>query len=443
MAPTRKPQILKGFRDYLPEQMLLRQEVMRRIRSVFEAHGFEPIDTPVLEYMEILTGKAGENEKLMYHFEDAGEREIGLRYDLTVPLARFVAMHQNDIAMPFKRYHMAPVWRAEKPQRGRFREFWQCDADIVGVNSTLGDAEALSTFIDAYRAIGLGNVVIAINHRKLLQALAMVAGVDAEQAVSVFRTIDKLDKIGADKVREELVGQGASEDSAATILRVITTRGSNEELLDLAEHELGDMAEAVGELRSLLGHLDALGVPKENYRIDLALARGIDYYTGPVWEAQVEEPKIGSVGGGGRYDGLVGNFLGRDIPATGISLGIERILEVIQEFDLLPTSRSTAQLAMVYVEETFATAGQIARELREAGFNVDQSLAGNKGIGAQLKYADRRGIPFALIPGTDELANNQISLKNLSTGDQQLVDRDQLTSVLASALASGGFNANT
>lgn len=443
MAPTRKPQILKGFRDYLPEQMLLRQEVMRRIRSVFEAHGFEPIDTPALEYMEILTGKAGENEKLMYHFEDAGEREIGLRYDLTVPLARFVAMHQNDIAMPFKRYHMAPVWRAEKPQRGRFREFWQCDADIVGVNSTLGDAEALSTFIDAYRAIGLGNVVIAINHRKLLQALAMVAGVDAEQAVGVFRTIDKLDKIGADKVREELVGQGASEDSAATILRVITTRGSNEELLDLAEHELGEMAEAVGELRSLLGHLDALGVPKENYRIDLALARGIDYYTGPVWEAQVEEPKIGSVGGGGRYDGLVGNFLGRDIPATGISLGIERILEVIQEFDLLPTSRSTAQLAMVYVEETFATAGQIARELREAGFNVDQSLAGNKGIGAQLKYADRRCIPYALIPGTDELANNQISLKNLSTGDQQLVDLDQLTSVLASALASGGFNANT
>lgn len=443
MAPTRKPQILKGFRDYLPEQMLLRQEVMRRIRSVFEAHGFEPIDTPALEYMEILTGKAGENEKLMYHFEDAGEREIGLRYDLTVPLARFVAMHQNDIAMPFKRYHMAPVWRAEKPQRGRFREFWQCDADIVGVNSTLGDAEALSTFIDAYRSIGLGNVVIAINHRKLLQALAMVAGVDAEQAVGVFRTIDKLDKIGADKVREELVGQGASEESAATILRVITTRGSNEELLDLAEHELGDMAEAVGELRSLLGHLDALGVPKENYRIDLALARGIDYYTGPVWEAQVEEPKIGSVGGGGRYDGLVGNFLGRDIPATGISLGIERILEVIQEFDLLPTNRSTAQVAMVYVEETFATAGQIARELREAGFNVDQSLAGNKGIGAQLKYADRRGIPFALIPGTDELANNQISLKNLSTGDQQLVDRDQLTSVLASALASGGFNANT
>ena len=440
---ARKPQILKGFRDYLPEQMILRQEVMKRIREVFESHGFEPLDTPVLEYMEVLTGKAGENEKLMYHFRDAGEREIGLRYDLTVPLARFVAMHQNEVVLPFKRYHMAPVWRAEKPQRGRFREFWQCDADIVGVPGTLGDAEALSTFVDAYRAIGLKNVVIAINHRKLLEGLATVAGVPSEQAVGVFRTIDKLDKIGADKVREELINQGASEDAAATILRVITTKGTNEELLDLAEQELGEMATAVGELREILSHLQALGVPEANYRIDLALARGIDYYTGPVWEAQVEEPKVGSVGGGGRYDGLVGNFLGRDIPATGISLGIERIIEVIQEFDLLPTPTSAAQVAMILVEETFSEAGAIARELREAGFKIDQSLAGNKGIGAQLKYADRRGIPYAIIPGVDELANNQVSLKNLSSGEQQLVDRDQLITTLADIFATGGTHADS
>lgn len=427
MSGQRKPQILKGFRDYLPEQMLLRQEVMKRIRTVFEAHGFEPLDTPVLEYMEILTGKAGENEKLMYHFQDAGEREIGLRYDLTVPLARFVAMHQNDIALPFKRYHMAPVWRAEKPQRGRFREFWQCDADIVGVESTLADAEAVSTFVDAYRAIGLTNAVVAINHRKLLEALALMAGVPDDRAAGVFRIIDKLDKIGADKVRAELLEFGASADAADAILRIITTSGSNEELLDLAESELGDIEQgkiAVAELRSLLGYLQALGVPADGYRIDLALARGIDYYTGPVWEAQVQEPKIGSVGGGGRYDGLVGTFLGRDIPATGISLGIERIVEVIQEFDLLPVGRSTAQVAMVHIEETLPQAGEIARSLRQAGINVDQSLASGKSIGAQLKYADRRGIPFALIPGSEELANNQISLKNLATGEQITIDHD-------------------
>ena len=276
MAPTRKPQILKGFRDYLPQQMLLRQEVMNRIRRVFESHGFEPLDTPVLEYMEILTGKAGENEKLMYHFEDAGEREVGLRYDLTVPLARFVAMHQNDIALPFKRYHIAPVWRAEKPQRGRFREFWQCDADIVGVNSTLADAEALNTLVDAFHAIGLDRAVISINHRKLLEGIATVAGVPAGYAAGVFRTIDKLDKIGADKVRAELVDQGASDTAAATILRVITTKGTNEELLELAEQELGEHATAVDELRQILQHLKELGVPETSYRIDLALARGID-----------------------------------------------------------------------------------------------------------------------------------------------------------------------
>lgn len=441
MAPTRKPQILKGFRDYLPEQMILRQEVMKRIRDVFEAHGFEPLDTPVLEYMEILTGKAGENEKLMYHFKDAGQREIGLRYDLTVPLARFVAMHPNDIVLPFKRYHMAPVWRAEKPQRGRFREFWQCDADIVGINSTLADAEALSTFVDAYRAIGLEKAVVLINHRKLLEALATMAGVPSENAIGVFRIIDKLDKIGADKVRSELITYGASDDAADTILRIITTQGTSSELLDMAEAELGGIEQgqlAIEDLRALLGHMESLGVPSQNYRIDLALARGIDYYTGPVWEVQVEEPKVGSVGGGGRYDGLVGTFLGRDIPATGISLGIERIVEVIQEFDLLPTARSAAQVAMVFIEDTFADAGIIARELREAGFKIDQSLAGNRGIGAQLKYADRRGIPYALIPGSDELANNQVSLKNLSSGDQQLIDRDKLTATLTSLLANGG-----
>lgn len=433
MSGNRKPQILKGFRDYLPEQMLLRQEVMKRIRTVFEAHGFEPLDTPVLEYMEILTGKAGENEKLMYHFQDAGEREIGLRYDLTVPLARFVAMHQNDIALPFKRYHMAPVWRAEKPQRGRFREFWQCDADIVGVESTLADAEAVSTFVDAYRAIGLDTAVIAINHRKLLEALALMAGVPDDRAAGVFRIIDKLDKIGAEKVRTELLEFGASADAADAILRIITTTGSNEELLDLAESELGNIEQgklAVAELRSLLSYLQALGVPADGYRIDLALARGIDYYTGPVWEAQVQEPKIGSVGGGGRYDGLVGTFLGRDIPATGISLGIERIVEVIQEFNLLPVGSSTAQVAMVHIEETLPRAGEIARELRTAGINVDQSLASGKSIGAQLKYADRRGIPFALIPGTEELANNQISLKNLATGEQITIDRDAVVATV-------------
>lgn len=426
MATPRKPQVLKGFRDYLPEQMLLRQQVMGIIRDVFEKHGFEPLDTPALEYLEILTGKAGENEKLMYHFTDQGEREVGLRYDLTVPLARVVAMHQNEFVLPFKRYHMAPVWRAEKPQRGRFREFWQCDADIVGPGSALADAEAISVLTDALHAIGLGRAVVVINHRKLLEALAAMAEVPPEHAPTIYRSIDKLDKIGRDGVLSELTKSGVTEDAASRVLDIVMTRGANDELLDLAGERLADYpngAMAVRELRDLIDHIELLGVQKSAYRIDLALARGIDYYTGPVYEAVVEEPKVGSVAGGGRYDGLIGTFLGRDIPATGISLGIERILEVIQEFNLLSSRRSVADVFMVYREETLADVSALARDLRAGGIRVDQSVLIRKGMGDQLKYADRRGIPLAVILGPDELAGNNVAIKNLRTGEQRTVDR--------------------
>jgi histidyl-tRNA synthetase len=426
VTSQRKPQVLKGFRDYLPEQMVLRQQVLGIIRSVFERHGFEPLDTPALEYMEILTGKAGENEKLMYHFMDQGEREVGLRYDLTVPLARVVAMHQNDLVMPFKRYHVAPVWRAEKPQRGRTREFWQCDADIVGSSTALADAEAVNVLTDALQQIGLGRAMVSINHRKLLEALAIIAGVPADQAPTIYRSIDKLDKIGRDGVLAEFQRNGVSTEAANQVLDIVTTTGTNDELLDMAAERLASVpqgVQAVAELRSLIEHVELLGVPKNMYKIDLALARGIDYYTGPVYEAQVTEPKIGSVAGGGRYDGLVGTFLGRDVPATGISLGIERILEVIQEFDLMPTRKSVADVMMVYVQDTLADAAVIARDLRDEDIRVDQSVITNKGIGAQLKYADRRGIPYAVILGPDELARGEVSVKNLATGEQKEIQR--------------------
>lgn len=426
LAANRKPQVLKGFRDYLPEQMLLRQKVLGIIRNVFEQHGFEPLDTPTLEYMEILTGKAGENEKLMYHFLDAGEREVGLRYDLTVPLARVVAMHQNDLVMPFKRYHMAPVWRAEKPQRGRLREFWQCDADIVGTTGAIADAEAVNVLTDALQQIGLGRAVVVINHRQLLEALATIAGVPADQAHTIYRSIDKLDKIGRDGVLAEMQRNGVHDDAANRVLDIVTTKGTNDELLAFASERLAHVpqgAQAVQELRDLIDHIERLGVPKSMYRIDLALARGIDYYTGPVYEAVVEQPKIGSIASGGRYDGLVGAFLGRDIPATGISLGIERILEVIGEFDLLPTPKSVADVMMVYVEDTLADSSLLARELRDEGLRVDQSVMTNKGIGAQLKYADRRGIPFAVILGSEELDRGEVSVKNLQSGEQREVPR--------------------
>ncbi len=421
---ARKPQILKGFRDYTPDQMRLRLRVIAIFRQVFERHGFEPLDTPALEYLDTLTGQAGENEKLMYHFRDQGDREVGLRYDLTVPLARYFAMHQQESVQPFKRYHIAPAWRAEKPQRGRFREFWQCDADIVGTPSMLADAEAVSVLIDALDAVNLSQAVVSINHRKLLEAMSRRAGVPDAQAATVFRAIDKLDKIGPDGVRAELVKTGIDEGAASRVVELVTRTGSSAELLEAAANDLAGIpggAEAVAELRDLAGYIDSLGVRPGSWKIDLSLARGIDYYTGPVFEARVEEPKIGSVAGAGRYDGLVGTFLGRSVPATGMSLGLERILEVIQEFELLPVTASVADIFVAAFPDTLRENARIANELRLSGLNADLSMLPNRGLGDQMKYASRRGIPFAVIAGAGETQRQVALIRNLATGDQREV----------------------
>ncbi|HYJ12435.1 MAG TPA: histidine--tRNA ligase [Thermomicrobiales bacterium] len=426
---NRKPQILKGFRDYTPELMRTRLQVISTFRDVFADHGFEPLDTPALEYMEILTGKAGENEKLMYHFLDQGDREVGLRYDLTVPLARYVAMHQQESILPFKRYHIAPVWRAEKPQRGRFREFWQCDADIVGSPSMLADAEGISVLSEALGRINLSQAVIQINHRKLLEAMALLAGVPAELAPSVFRAIDKLAKIGPDGVTAELERAGVDTAAARQVVELVTRTGSNVELLDAAEHDLASIpggSDAVSELRQLVAALEDLAVPDSSWKIDLSLARGIDYYTGPVYEAVVEEPKVGSVAGGGRYDGLVGTFLGRDVPATGISLGLERILEVIAEFELLPTRASVADVMVATFPTTLRENARIATALRAAGISTDLSLLTTRSLGDQMKYGARRGIPWAIVAGSEDLQRDVAQVRNLATGEQQEIPLDDV-----------------
>lgn len=435
---NRKPQVLSGFRDYMPRQMLLRRRIIDTFREIFERHGFEPLDTPTIEHLEILTGKAGENEKLMYRFEDAGGRQVGLRYDLTVPLARVVATHQNDLVLPFKRYHIAPVWRAERPQRGRFREFWQCDADIVGTTGMIADAEAIAVMAEAVAAVGLPQAVIKINHRKLLTALALLAGVDESQATGVYRAIDRLDKVGPDGVSRELIGLGVSDGAAARILDLVTRRGAPDKLLGAVKQELEGVpgaADAVSELDQLFTYLPQLGVPASAYTLDLALARGLDYYTGPVFEASVEEPKIGSLGGAGRYDELVGVFLGRTVPATGMSLGLERIIEVVEEFDLLPVPETVADVFVVVFPETIAAAASIARDLRAAGHNVDLSLLPNRSVGEQLRYAGRKGVPLAVIAGESELAAGTAGLKDLQSGDQQTYSLAELSNAIAARLS--------
>lgn len=422
--PRIKPQVLKGFRDYLPEAMILRQQITGTFRAIFERHGYEPLDTPAIEYLEILTGKAGDNEKLMYRFQDQGGRDVGLRYDLTVPLARVAAMHQNDLILPFKRYHIAPVWRAEKPQRGRFREFWQCDADVVGSPSMLADAESIAIAVEALEAVGLNNFRLRISDRRLLASLARVAGVPSDQAGSVYRAIDKLDKIGADGVERLLTESGVAGAAAAQVLSLVTMHGQVPELVSQLRERLSkdDVAlAALGDLVELFAGIAAFNVDERRYTLDLSLARGLDYYTGPIFEAEVESPKVGSVAGAGRYDGLIGSFSGKPVPATGLSLGIERIIEVVREFDLLGTAKTVADVFVAYAPETLQEAATVASSLRSAGVRTDFSLLSRRGIGDQMKYAARKGVPIGVIVGPDETRTGQVLVRELATGGQQQV----------------------
>lgn len=436
---TRKPSILKGFRDYLPEQMILRQEIIGRFKQVFELHGFDPLDTPAIEYLEVLTGKAGENEKLMYAFEDHGGRSVGLRYDLTVPLARVVAMHQSEIVLPFKRYHVAPVWRADRPQRGRFREFWQCDADIAGVESMAADAEIISVLVDALGSVGLDNSVVHISHRRLLERIAIAAGVPEYQAATVYRSVDKLDKIGADGVKTEMLEGGISREAADAILETIAISGNSSDILFELSRRLQSDANAEGalaEMTELFQLLSQMGVDSSKAVLDLTLARGLDYYTGPVFEAKVTEPKVGSVAGGGRYEGLIGSFGSRPISATGVSLGLERIIEVVREHQTLPIPTAVAQVFVPVVDRTLGIAAELTRDLRAAGIKTDLSLLESKGLGEQLKYAGRRGIALAAIAGPDEAARSVVAIKDLASGEQIDIERPELIDRISSMIAA-------
>lgn len=420
---VRPPQVLKGFRDFLPEQMLLRQHVIGTFRSVFERYGFEPIETPVLEYFDVLAGKYGEDEKLIYHFEDRGGREVGLRYDLTVPLARFVATHRHELTFPFKRYHIAPVFRADRPQRGRYREFWQCDVDTVGTSSMVADAEVVMVWIEALSAINMPEFVVKVNHRKLLQSLARVAGVPEEQAGSIHRAIDKLAKIGREGVKEEMTRSGIPSASADAVLELVELKGNPEDVLALLRQRLtgNELAEeGIADLEELFRYLQEMNADPRRYALDLSLARGLDYYTGPVFEATVEEANIGSIGGAGRYDQLVGMFLGEQIPACGGSLGLERIIDVIQELNLLPQPRSVTDiLVTIFDDQLLGESLALSTRLRREGLNAEVYLGERRDLRRQLQYADRRGIPLAAFIGPEEAKAGMVTIRAMATGDQR------------------------
>ncbi len=439
MSPV-EPRLPKGMRDVLPQQMVLRQHVLSILEEVFAQFGFEPLITPAVELEEILLGKGGsESEKLIFNVEHVGGKErLALRYDLTVPLSRVVGQYP-DLPKPFRRYQIAPVWRAERPQKGRYREFYQCDADIVGSASMLADAEIIAMIYTILRRLGFEQFVTLINDRKLLAGLGQYSGVPADQVPVLHRTIDKLDKIGADGVREELGKAGLSLPSVDRLLQMMRPVDGAAADLQALRQELKDIpsaVEGIDELSELVGYLPALGVDPDCYRIDLAMVRGLDYYTGPIYETVVEKPRIGSITGGGRFDGLVGRFSNKNYPATGTTVGIERILDVMEELQMLPPGmgQTSVQVLVTLFGDTLQNESlKLLTELRLAGLRCELYYSPDP-IGTQIRYALKKGIPFVVIAGPDELAQGKVALRDLRTREQVLVERKSAASALERSL---------
>ena len=430
MSNRIQPRIYKGTRDFLPEQMVKRNYVINIIKTIFEKYGFEPLETPTLELWDTLAGKYGEEgDRLTYRFTDRGSREVGLRYDLTVPLSRVIAMYPQ-IPKPFKRYQIQPVWRADKPQKGRFREFYQCDVDVVGSPSMLADAEIIAVLYETLNRLEFKKFTIRINSRKILSGITEVSGAGMEQELNVCRAIDKMDKIGLDGVREELVKRNIDQRGIEKILQVLAIRGSNPERLKQTENLLQNSQkgmEGVREMRELFGYLELYQIPEENVLFDLYLARGLDYYTGPIFETIVEEPRIGSITGGGRYDRLIGLFSGQNQPATGSSIGLERIITVMDELNMFPENLSTPVqvLVTVFDENCLKYSIKIARHLRSAGINTD-IYTGKSKLRGQFGLANDKGIPLVLIAGPDEIEKEQVNIKNMRSGEQVTVAFNKL-----------------
>jgi len=412
----------RGTRDLLPEAMHRRLHVIGIIRGIFQRFGFEPLETPAIERIETLVGKYGdEGEKLIFRILERGEggregkADLALRYDLTVPLARVVAMNGN-LPLPFKRYQVQPVWRADRPQKGRFREFYQCDADIVGSRSRVADAECIAIADTAIAALGFTRFEVRVNHRALLRAMVQAAGApDAEGTVLV--AIDKLDKIGRDGVTSELLERGLAPGVVDRLWEILAEPSS----LDAVAAAIGEPATApAAELREVIAHARSLGATHVVF--DATLARGLGYYTGPVFEAVLTDGGVGSVSGGGRYDGLVGMFSGRDVPAVGVSLGLERLLTVMEDRGMLAGAPTrTRALVTSFSADTVADALATARDLRAAGLDVESWLGEPGSLGKQFKYAAGKGIPFAIVRGPSEISAGTANVKDLRSGEQRVV----------------------
>ncbi len=426
MSNLIEPRTLKGFRDYLPETMMPREAIMETARRVYRRYGFSPIDTPALEYLDVLTGKGSEEtDRQLYHFVDHGNRPVGMRFDLTVPLARFVAQHISKLGTPFKRYHIAPVWRGENTQAGRYREFVQCDFDTIGTESVVADIETALVIHELLLEIGIEQFQLRINNRQVLSGLLEKLGL-ADKTVPVLRSLDKLDKIGREAVLAEMQSaSGIAAESAEQVLKLADVSGDTDAILSQVDSLVQGSPkgeEGVARLRDLCNALRQCGVPQERYRLDVSIARGLDYYTGVIFETTLGQlPSIGSICSGGRYDNLAGLYTKQHLPGIGASLGLDRLLAAMETLGMIAPVRTPAPVLVVYFEKDHLHDYlKLASLVRAAGIGAELYPDAKK-IGAQLKYADQRGFRVALVAGSSELANGTCQVKNLADKSSQEV----------------------
>ena len=414
--------IFKGARDFFPEQMLHRERILQVMRTTFKKYGFAPLETPAIEYLDVLTGKYGEDaDRLIYklNYKVGQKDEAALHYDLTVPFSRAVAM-QTDLPLPFKRYQMQPVWRADRPQphQGRFREFYQCDADCVGSESMIIDAEMIAITYEILSQLTIPDFVIKINNRKILNGITQYIGLDNSHVAEVCNAIDKLDKVEWNEVEKDLIEKNIAVTSIEKLHQLLIKNLS----LDLLKTELNSIEiaqQGIAELQELFSYLAIFNIPETHYKFDISLARGLDYYTGPIFETKLpKHPHMGSLNGGGRYNGLIASFGGKDIPAVGTSLGLDRIFTAMQQLNLLDEVKtSTKVLVGNFGEATLAASLKLVTDLRANNINTEFYPDADK-LKKQFGYCDKKKIPFMCIIGEEEMAANVITLKNLQNSEQ-------------------------
>ena len=439
-----KPRTLSGFMELLPEQQVQFDRMMELLRRSYSLYGFTPLDTPIIEASEVLLAKGGgETEKQIYRFTK-GDADLALRFDLTVPLAKYVALHYADLSFPFRRFQIGKVYRGERAQRGRFREFYQADIDVIGDGKLdiVNEAEIPAIIYNTFTALGLERFQIRVNDRKILNGFYAMLGL-TDQAPDIMRTVDKLDKIGPDKVRELLVGEdiGLTGEAAGEILSFIAIKGSNQEVLTALEgyrgrNELFD--QGLDELTTVVKYLAAFGVPEDHFAVDLTIARGLDYYTGTVYEtAMLDHPEIGSICSGGRYDNLAEYYTDKQLPGVGISIGLTRLFYVLSEQGMLNGDMNTAPADALILPMTddLSPAISFASQLRQAGVRA-QLYTEQKKFKQKMSYADKTGIPYVVFLGEDEIARGVVSVKDMATGEQQTLPQEQAIALIQSGIAT-------